>query len=1648
MSFLKIISSGLITSSLLLQNVPIMAQTNFYEYVKSHNENEICSYVLENEEELAAEYDLTDYKKLSSPNFVWRSIKADKSLNCANLSEKIKKSSKSLIFDREYLPENYLYYYRNDYNGTGGKKRVLINQNGPFSSYSTYGLTTYGIEDIPMICDIKFSLYANAIPSDRTAGRVFGSVYAGDFPKNGEYDESSEEYKSWTDYFQSRQNPLYEIRLNQFPDTQENWVYGGMRNGKEYYNYTGFLTYDISKIISELSGDSAVIAMSNGAGENVSLSFNTSKLITGIDLTADTENKYAVRAVNNAVSGENLYTVLSKYADYFDINLSDNSIEVCGKMLEAKTEFTKESVKTEFETAAGKLQSEAEAMAAVNGLEQNAGVSELTDVLKRYNGLFGIEDKYFSKLNNMSGEKQSAAISGFLSVDYDNAAKVREMFENWVFDDTEYTDKAVFSTDFDNDREFAKYFLSTVNTDSMQTVKALYDSRDYAAALKEYRNITLDKLRSADLDKLSYHDTVYNNKQWGGYFTGMSAAPSASNGYDILIKCNFAGSPDSEINPDWSYSVKFPEQSQMTDLSYFNCLSPLAAMYFDTNNPIYLRKWMQITDVFAREHKRWINENYPDDKNTNLCWNYKAAQSTLNQANRTETIIKMLGAFSKLSDKTDKPLSWSALLEPRNPVNDTSVYDVIDETEFANIVMSLVYDHSEALVERYVPCTATPNQVFAGLTALTYCDYFFGSRKYTDDYSRQVENGFNNYTEMGFYPDGGMVEQAFNYNNGDLSSVKALSKLFGNEKPMYIEKLNFYAENARKIHESIAFPNGKTPTVGMGGINISSNYLTDKNFTSIAFPYIGFYSMRSGWGENDTSLFMQSPRRTSGHLYPSSNGIELYAKGRLMLMNGGNPWYSKNMAPADQAAEFDRYNEYFGENSTMNRNTVVVDGAPQNNGNYDGKMGTPKAFTDTVGNMWHTSDSFDYVSSDYDGGYGKVYGYKHNRQVIYVKDIDMNIISDSVSSINDTAKCEAIWNFEPYLTKENDGTDVNGFAENEVEYDENEKTVKTSDSDNSNLFMYQFYPEQITYKKYYGYKGEDGYKGFYANNFGRRYPKVDIHTEWTENGKQIPLVTLMETSFDTSSVITEKNDLSVNQNGKSYSGFGIKTQDCEVIYFSGNSVCEYPVTDGFSIKAKSVTAVKKSGKIKILAIGARDCEFENFEAELADNQLINFREIGIPSDFSWNGNEPSYGDLKQKETLSNVKIKGMPYFGSTLTAEYEYSGNDENLKFQWYSSTDNKSWELINGASEKNYYIPNYNINSVPKYYTVLVKDSCNTAFAYPTEASHGYFDDFESGKMTAIYNDGSDNTNGNSYSIKKEAVTENGNTFLRFDYDDFDGTGAGGIGFQHGKSDVYLNRWWKPVDTLCVEQVSFRINGNIAKVMLSFMKTLLEINGNGQINYYSSDGNGSFKDVYTIEQNKWYTVKCLINPTEESIGGIPAKSYKFAVKAKDEESWTVSEIYSLPDGDYSLNGLSNSMTQNDGKGNRFYIYMGSKSERSKNTVDIDDLAVIPVVSIEQTDYFVEYGEKSDTVNCRIDLKNNDATQQHDKTVAAAVYENDALKGIKLYNTALGEDEEKELLCSVGVEPQNSDRCVKCFIFDDFAALMVSDKPLIKNNYK
>ncbi len=142
--------------------------------------------------------------------------------------------------------------------------------------------------------------------------------------------------------------------------------------------------------------------------------------------------------------------------------------------------------------------------------------------------------------------------------------------------------------------------------------------------------------------------------------------------------------------------------------------------------------------------------------------------------------------------------------------------------------------------------------------------------------------------------------------------------------------------------------------------------------TSLAFPFAGYYVMRTGWAPDAVWALFDGGPFGYGHQHEDKLNLLVHAYGRLLVGEGGNYAYD--------TSEMRRY-----VLSTRAHNTVRVDRQDQNR-RLHYRQG-PVDLDKPAQARWHTSERYDFAEAHYDEGYGPAAGriVAHERRVIFLK---------------------------------------------------------------------------------------------------------------------------------------------------------------------------------------------------------------------------------------------------------------------------------------------------------------------------------------------------------------------------------------------------------------------------------------------------------------------------------------------------------------------------------------------------------------------------------------------------------------------------------------------------------------------------------------
>lgn len=179
------------------------------------------------------------------------------------------------------------------------------------------------------------------------------------------------------------------------------------------------------------------------------------------------------------------------------------------------------------------------------------------------------------------------------------------------------------------------------------------------------------------------------------------------------------------------------------------------------------------------------------------------------------------------------------------------------------------------------------------------------------------------------------------------------------------------------------------------------------DYTSVAFPYAGYYVMRTGWEPTAIWALVDAGPFGVAHQHEDKLNLLLDAYGRTLLTEGGN--YAYDDSPMRRYVL-----------STRSHNTIRVDDADQNRGVHFRRDDVDVRAH--CGASWHTSADRDVVAARYNEGYGAAadIAVTHHRSVTLYKaglDTELSpfllVVDRLVPPDEETHSYEALWHFDP-----------------------------------------------------------------------------------------------------------------------------------------------------------------------------------------------------------------------------------------------------------------------------------------------------------------------------------------------------------------------------------------------------------------------------------------------------------------------------------------------------------------------------------------------------------------------------------------------------------------------------------------------------------
>jgi hypothetical protein len=175
--------------------------------------------------------------------------------------------------------------------------------------------------------------------------------------------------------------------------------------------------------------------------------------------------------------------------------------------------------------------------------------------------------------------------------------------------------------------------------------------------------------------------------------------------------------------------------------------------------------------------------------------------------------------------------------------------------------------------------------------------------------------------------------------------------------------------------------------------------------TSLAFPYAGYFVMRTGWEADAVWALFDGGPFGAAHQHEDKLNLLLHAYGQLLLTEGGNYAYDDS--------DMRRY-----VLSTRAHNTIRIDRQDQNRHRHFRRETIDISAPAPA--WWRTTDDFDAVEALYDEGYGPeaTRTGTHHRRVIFLKrgidqlGVCVLVIDRLLPADEAVHEYEAIWHLE------------------------------------------------------------------------------------------------------------------------------------------------------------------------------------------------------------------------------------------------------------------------------------------------------------------------------------------------------------------------------------------------------------------------------------------------------------------------------------------------------------------------------------------------------------------------------------------------------------------------------------------------------------
>jgi hypothetical protein len=415
------------------------------------------------------------------------------------------------------------------------------------------------------------------------------------------------------------------------------------------------------------------------------------------------------------------------------------------------------------------------------------------------------------------------------------------------------------------------------------------------------------------------------------------------------------------------------------------------------------------------------------------------------------------------------------------------------------IIASLNDEHLHIMVAN--PRENTPNQYLAISSSMVKLGVSFPEFKASNvafqiGYQRLLRT-----IDNVMFADGSDLEQSVNYNVRFCNAMADMAEYLGAHAP---ERALVFREAARKRAMFIAgllTPLGRTVSLAKTGLMPIQEKISDwadsldlpclhhivsgglrgeaPPFTSVAFPYGGYYSFRNNWSPTSDYLFFKASLNGTGHMHEDCLSIHISSGGKDLIIDSGNFSYT-NQTPIDAAM-----NAY--SVSSASHSTVLVDGHGQSRlyqrtkrpWNHDEAPHLRAVEQSALPNRALMGKFFEYVEGSYEDGYGAdgSIPVRHHRSIVWLKGLGWLILDRFTEAKGH--ELTGVWTMSPEFSRDQVNLDPQNIA---------------AASPDCAITLLPLSALPLTVTMLHGSDEPTG--GWFSPQYGTREPKPDIHITW------------------------------------------------------------------------------------------------------------------------------------------------------------------------------------------------------------------------------------------------------------------------------------------------------------------------------------------------------------------------------------------------------------------------------------------------------------------------------------------------------------------------------------------------------------------------